>query len=428
MDKSFLKSFLVYGGSAGISRVLPILMLPLYLTSLGSEAYGKVEVVFAFFTFILIFGLLQLETALQRMYFTVEDRAGLFYSLLIVIIFLSISIAIIVTALSSSISFFLFDSESESDAIIIASISVVFANIATICMVFLRYKDKPKEFAFLTIGQVIITSLVTYFSLITLQVGSVGYFYGILSGWFFVATCSFCILSYSIKFSWNIGYIKQSFKFAMPQFPARLASFFVQFGNRFVVLYILGAQSVALMSLSLKFAAFFQLLMLAFSMAWNPFLYKNENMDGLEEKVNSLFKVLLATLSLMHIITILLSSVILSTFFDNEYHEASKYVVLAIIPVQLLIIKEVVESGVRLANKTKYISYSYFLSVTVTVVLMFFSKTIEQVLIATIVGTLVLVLFSWYYSEKYYRIRYSKISFIMYVLIILISLASLLII
>jgi len=418
MDKVFLKSFLVYGGSAGISRVLPILMLPLYLTSLGSDAYGKVEVVFASFTFLLIFGLLQLETALQRMYFKVENRANLFYSLLIVTTVLSICISIITSSLSSTISSLLFENESESKAIAIASISMVFANIATICMVFLRYEDKPKEFAIMTVGQVIITALTTYFSIVTLQYGSVGYFYGLLSGWFFVAISSLYIITTDMRFSWNSRYIKESFEFSIPQLPARLASFFVQFGNRFVVLYILGTQAVALMSLSLKFAAFFQLLMLAFSMAWNPFLYKNENIDGLEKKVNSLFNALLITLSIMHVITILLAEVIVKVFFENEYYEASQYVGLAIIPVQLLIIKEVVESGVRLANKTKYISYSYFFSVSATAICMYFSTTIEQVLISTIIGTLILVLCSWYCSEKSYRIRYSKVGFVLYFLFI----------
>lgn len=418
MDKGFIKSFLIYGGSVGVSRILPILMLPLYLTSLGADAYGKVEVIFAFFTFLLIFGLMQLETSLQRMYFKVENRASLFSSLLIIITALSIFAAIPTSYFSGGISYFLFESESESKAIIVTSMTVVFANISTVCMVYLRYKNKPIQFILLILGQVLITASTTCFFLISLQYGSVGYFYGLFCGWFFVAISSLYIIFTDIKFGWNISYVKESFDFAVPQLPARFASFFVQFGNRFVVLYILGTQAVALMSLSLKFAAFFQLLMLAFSMAWNPFLYKNESEVDLEEKVNSLFKPLLATLAAIHVITILFAGAIVEMFFDKEYQGAAQYVVLAIIPVQLLIIKEVVESGVRLANKTKYISYSYFFSVSITAILMFFSTTIEHVLISTIVGTLVLVLISWYYSEKYYRIRYSKFSFAIYVMII----------
>ncbi|MCO4799721.1 MAG: lipopolysaccharide biosynthesis protein [Colwelliaceae bacterium] len=418
MDKDFLKTFLVYGGSAGVSRILPIVMLPLYLSSLGADVYGKVEVVFAFFTLLLIFGLLQLETALQRLYFKAENRANLFYSLLIVTTVLSIFVAIVASFFSGEISFLLFESESESKAIVVASMTVIFANIATFCMVFLRYKDKPKEFIFLTIGQVTITALTTYLSVVTFQCGSVGYFYGLLTGWFFIASYSLYIITAKIKFSWNSHYVKEALSFSTPQLPARFASFFVQFGNRFVVLYILGTQAVALMSLSLKFAAFFQLLLLAFSMAWNPFLYKNEGENELEKKVNRLFQVLLITLAIMHVVTVLLAELIVNMFFDNEYYGASQYVVLAIIPVQLLIIKEVVESGVKLANKTKYISYSYFYSVLVTAAVMCFSTTVEQVLISTVIGSLVLVVCSWYYSEKFFYIRYSKVSFVLYLFII----------
>jgi len=423
MDKHFFNSFLVYGGSVGLSRILPILMLPLYLTNLGTDAYGKVEVIFAFFTFLLIFGLLQLETALQRMYFKVENKAELFYSILVITTLFSICIAMITSYLSGDISILLFKSETESRTIVIAAVSVIFANISTVCMVYLRYKDKPAEFVILTLGQVAITALTTYISLVTFHYGTVGYFYGLLAGWLFVAICSLYLITNNMKFSWNISHIKESLEFAAPQIPARLASFFVQFGNRFFVLYIIGTQAVALMSLSIKFAALFQLLMIAFSLAWNPFLYRNEGKLGLEKKVNNLFRALLAALSVLHFITILLAELIIVSFFDKEYHAASQYVILGIIPVQLLIIKEVVESGIKLANKTKYISYAYFISVSIAATLMLFSKTIEQVLLSTILGTLSLVLLSWYFSEKVHKIRYSRVGFSLYITVVLISLA-----
>ncbi|QLE07509.1 oligosaccharide flippase family protein [Pseudoalteromonas shioyasakiensis] len=419
MNKAFLKSFLVYGGSAGLSRILPILMLPIYLNHLSVDAYGKIEVIFAGFNLLLIFGLMQLETALQRFYYKVEDKAALFYSMVTVTAILSTVVVVVSVILSDTISYGLFDSSSESLSIVIMSVTIFFANIATICMVFLRYDDRPIVFSTMTIGQVIITACVTYMLVVSFKYGGEGYFYGLFFGWFFIAIFSFCSIATNLAFKLNINYVIESFKFALPQFPARLASFFVQFGNRFVVLSILGTQAVAVMSLSLKFAAIFQLLLLALSMAWNPFLYKNENAEDLNEKVNSLFKWILISLSVIHILTILLAELVVTTFFEGEYDAAAKYVILAIIPVQLLIIKEVVESGVRLANRTKYISYAYFTSVTVTAALMFFSTTIEQVFIATIIGALVLVLFSWYYSERFYRIKYSKLSFTMYILLLI---------
>lgn len=418
MDKNFVKSLLVYGGSVGISRALPILMLPLYLTSLGSEVYGRVEVIFALFTFMLIFGLLQLETALQRMFFTAEDRISLFSSLLIVTTIFSVCVVVIVVAFSGSISFFLFNNEFERGSIIVSSIAVVFCNISTICMVYFRYVEKHTIFALLTLGQVIITTLVSYVFLVIMQFGSIGYFLGILSGWLFVAACSVYILNGDLKCSLNLDYIKQAFKFAIPQFPARLASFFIQFGNRFFILYILGAQAVTLMSLALKFSVFFQLFMLAFAMVWNPYLYRHENDESLNDKINSIFKALLFVLSLLHVATILLSETIVLRFFGDEYYEVANYVILAIIPTQLLIIKEVVESGIKLSNKTKYISHSYFLSAIITTVFMLVSNSIQGVLLSTIIGTLILVLITWYFSEKNNLIRYSKVSFLFYAFII----------
>jgi O-antigen/teichoic acid export membrane protein len=414
MDKYFVKSFFVYGGTAGASRILPILMLPIYLASLGPDAYGKVEIIFSFFQFALIFGLLQLETALQRLYFKVGNRSALFYSLLTGVMASSLFVFIGCYIFSEALALLFFDSVEERQAIVVAAMSILFANIATICMVFLRFMDKPIDFILITVGQVVLTIGFTYFYLIMLEYGVLGYFLGLFLGWFFAAVVSFCRVTKNIKFSFDFSFINSAFAFAIPQLPARLASFFIQYGNRFFVLYLLGAQAVGLMGLSLKFAALFQLLLLAFSMAWNPFLYKNEKSISCQADINKIFLFLLICLTVFHVVTVFLSSLIIEQFFTEDYWAASQYVALAIVPIQLLIIKEVVESGVKLSNKTQYISYAYLFSVLVTIICMFFSKTIDGILLSAIVGSLVLVILSWYFSERNFYLKYNKFYFLIY--------------
>ena len=421
MDKKFLTSFLVYGGTTGFARILPITMLPIYLSSLGSTDYGVVEVVFAIFNCLLIFGLLQLETSLQRLYYKVDNQADLFSTIILITFLASILIVVIAYFLSGIISDVFFNTVKESGTVELAALCVVFANIATICMIVLRYMDKAILFTFLSLGQAFLTAIFSYYFIVKLNMGPTGYFGGLLSGWVFLAFTSFLIVFKKLGLNFRLEYIGQALSFSMPQFPARLASFFVQYANRFFVLSILGVQAVALMSLSLKFSALFQLLMLAFSMAWNPFLYKNESNIDLNHQVNKIFKCLLIVLIFIHSIMLFFSDYIITNFFSDEFSEAGKYVVLAIIPFQLLVIKEVVESGVKLANKTKYISISYFISAIFSGFLMLFSSSIMEILLSSVFGNLLLVLLLWYFSIKNYHLTYSRVWFFGYFLFVLLS-------
>lgn len=419
MDRYFLKSFFLYGGATGLSRILPILMLPIYLANIGLATYGTIEIIFAGFNLLMIFGLFQLETALQRLYFKAESKSELFYSTLIFVAVASLLIVVLVVLFSENISYLLFDTGNERNSIILASICVFFANIATICMVVLRYMDKAVSFCFLTIGHIALTAVVTYYFIVETQYGSFGYFLGQIFGWIFIACFSFYSVIKELKFKDGGGAVlRLSLGFSMPQVPARLASFFVLYGNRFFVLHLLGLQAVALLSLSLKFAVIFQFFALAFSMAWNPFIYKNEKKSGMANKINSIFIRVLIVLWMIHITVILSAEYVVKSFFDPQFSGVVDLIPLAIIPAQLLIIKEIVETGIKLSNRTKYISYAYFVSVFITILGFSISSTLEQILISSVIGTLMLVLMSWYYSEKLYNINYPKLPFLIYLVMI----------
>ncbi|WP_276329934.1 lipopolysaccharide biosynthesis protein [Yersinia kristensenii] len=209
----------------------------------------------------------------------------------------------------------------------------------------------------------------------------------------------------------DFSFLKQSIDFSLPQIPARIGSFFIQFGNRFIVLYYFGPKVVALLGLSVKFAAPFQLLYIAFTMAWNPYLYKNENNSDLEGKINKILKLLLLFIVVSSIAIHYIGCWIIDVYFHNGYEGVKSLIFLAILPSGLLIVKDILETGVKLSGKTKYISYSYFLSIVITITLMIFSKNIQDILMSSLVGTIVLLLATFIFSEREYHIKYSRLVF-----------------
>ncbi|EFA3892127.1 O98 family O-antigen flippase, partial [Escherichia coli] len=273
--------------------------------------------------------------------------------------------------------------------------------------------EQEKIFYIISLFQVFVTSVVTYLLVVVEKLANFGYVVGIFSGWLIVFLLSmFTILWSKRKFIGEIkpdfSILKLSINFALPQIPARIGSFFIQFGNRFIVLSYFGSATVALFGVSVKFAAPFQLLYIAFTMAWNPYLYKNETSDDLEFKINKILKLLLIFVLLSSVALHYGSHWIIDKYFQNNYKEVKSLIFIAVLPSGLLIAKDILETGVRLSGKTKYISHAYFLSVTVTISLMLLSKNINNVFESTLIGTITLLLATYYYSEKVYHFKYSR--------------------
>lgn len=421
IKNKLLSNILIYGGITGVSRMLPLILLPFYLSVISITDFGRIEVLISLYNLLIIFGSLQMETAIQRYMYHVENKVNFTYTICIIILILSVITSIIVSMFSTDLSILLFESDSQSRNIIIIAINTVLFNISTILLIHFRYTDKEKIFSILTLSQVIISSVVTYILVVIEKTGIQGYIIGLGSGWLFVLIVSLPIIFRKQCLAFETTFIKKSFDFSIPQIPARFGSFFVQFGNRFVTLALLGAQSVAILGVANKFAAIFQLIYIAFNMAWNPYLYKNENNENLEKNINVILKYLIITIITLFALIHFLGSFIIDYFFNKEYEDVKKYIILAVIPSSMLIIKEILETGIRLSNKTKYISYSYFVSAGLMFFLMIVSKNLVDIFLSSIVSTTILLILSWFYSEKTYKkIKFQRKFLILFLFIIII--------
>lgn len=399
----------MFGGITGASRMLPILLLPFYLSAIPVEDYGRIEVLVALFNFVIIFGSIQLETAVQRYMYKVDNKLNHVCAISLLTFSLSIFVFFTILFFSKEISYFLFETDIESENIIIIALSCVFFNVSSILLIYFRYSEQEKIFVIISLSQVLTTSAITYFLVVIERLGNFGYVMGILIGWLLVVVLSFSsILRKDRKLKPDFSMLKELVSFSLPQLPARLGSFFIQFGNRFVVLYYFGVQTVALLGLSVKFAAPFQLMYIAFTMAWSQYLYKNEECSDLEVKINFFLKIQTFIIIISSIIMHFLGGWIIDQYFDAKYEEVKSLVVIAMLPTGLLIVKEVLEVGIKLSGKTKNISYSYFLSVIVTFFLMMISRDLHDVLLSSLIGSMVLLLATCFFSERNYHIKYSR--------------------
>ncbi|ELC9572508.1 lipopolysaccharide biosynthesis protein [Vibrio vulnificus] len=423
MGRGFFNSLFFYGGSAGVARILPLLVLPVFLNKLGPEEFGRIEVVFAFLNLVMIFGLAQLESSFQRFFYNTENLSGLYSTITLLILLLSSVSAIVVIQTAPWISSLLFGNINELVSIRLSAVTIIFANLSTVNLIYLRFIDKKVIFAACNISQVVVSVLFGYIFVVSYDMGSSGYFFGMLLGWFtcFLITIIYIIKNVRVDFKIKLENTKEILDFALPQFPARIASFIFQYGNKFIVLAILGTYAVANLSLAAKFAAPFQFIILALSMVWNPFLYKNEKNEKLSQDINSLITYLIFSIIVIHVSVVIFSQYLIYELFDPEFHDSVYYVSLAIIPFEMLAMKEVFESGIKLSKKTKYITYSYIISSLIMIPLMLISTSVFYMLVASIIGTFAMIASTLYYSKRHSTIVFNKVSFSVYTFFVLLN-------
>ena len=146
--KDFFKAFLSFGLATSIQKLLGFVILPIYTRYFNKTEYGVIDMIGTVFAVVAIFGLLQLETSLQRFYY---EYKGLKRKLLVSNIYIwigtcSIFIALIIFFSAPFISVKLFNTVQYSLLIKMISIQVPLANLNMLGLVLLRFERKNIKF------------------------------------------------------------------------------------------------------------------------------------------------------------------------------------------------------------------------------------------------------------------------------------------
>jgi len=201
------------------------------------------------------------------------------------------------------------------------------------------------------------------------------------------------------------------FKYSIPQLPAVCGGWLNTYLNRFIMLGYLSISQIGLFTVSLQIGSIFKLLENAFRMTWEPFIW-----EQLKKKD---YKIQLYNLAKLITIIILSVAVLLSLFAEElqailsskDYIEAVGIIKLLFLALSFPIISQVIGVGISIAEKTKYLSISYFIGVGINILFLFIlvpNIGLIGVPISLIVSNISIFIFMWYFSEKLHPINYDK--------------------
>lgn len=413
MKRELIKAFFLYGLSSAASKFIAVLLLPIYTQVFSVEEYGQVDVIQSVVYIIIIFGILQLETSLQRFYYELDERNRniMISSILWGVGILSCLFTGISLLCTDILSELLFKTKEFSNTIKIALLLIPLTNLTTILFVVVRYMKKPLLFTGFTIIQVVTSALSTLILILYYHIGINAVFIGQIIGFGIVLVCQLIYLRKMYSFTIDQFILKKALSFALPQFPARIGSTCNAYINRFFMLSYLSAAAIGLFSVALKFASVILLLQNAFLMVWVPFMYESLKHPDHKKIYARVFNYVCMGVFLFVCLIALFADDILRLFTKNpDYYDAALLIGGLALYQGMFIIKEVVDIGPKITKRTVYITYTYLISAAFNIISLYLALHIgglKAVVLSMIFTNVVLIIFSWLFTNKVYPIEFS---------------------
>lgn len=421
-----IKQFLVYGLGATVGKFLAVLLLPIYASVFSPDDYGNLDLILTIGTILSTFGILQLETGLQRFYYECKseyEKTCIVYTSLVFVSVLSILTIVVSFIAIPFLSRYYFNGLYIKE--LFTSILIILpVNITTILFIDFRYKDMTITYVSLNLILVVISALCSIFAVKILNSGIFGVILSSTGTYYLICIITLLIWLYkSKKFRFNKSFLYDMIKFSLPQFPARLGSLSNSYINRFFMVGMLSVHAIGIFAISLRIASAMQLIQMAFTLAWLPYMYKLLSQPNHKEIIASTYLHVNIILSFCVILLSLFSKEILLILTNKSYQEASLYVPILAYYYVLYTLKEVVDIGVKVSKKTKYTSYLFVTSTIVNIILLSVltpSIKLFGVSISLLLSNVILFYSTLGVSQSLYKIPFSiKGTFILNIVVVL---------
>jgi len=271
----------VYGLGGIVSRVLGLLLLPLYTRYLRPDAYGHVEIITAATAVLAIVLQLGIATAFFRYYFDAKDDAGRLTVVRTSFWFTMISSTVglvlgLVLAVPLAHVLGLGD---EVNLVRAGAVGLWAATNYNQITALFRVEERSVQYAVASVVNVLITVAAMVLFVAVLRFGAIGLVVGNFTGTLLVYVVLLAYRHEQLGFEFDRSLYRKMQKFGMPLVPSALALWAISFIDREFIIWYKGAAEVGVYSVAIKIASIITFLMIAFRTAWPAFAYSIED-DG----------------------------------------------------------------------------------------------------------------------------------------------------
>ncbi len=266
----------IYGIGGLVSRVIAVILLPLYTRYLTPTDYGKIETLLALTTVMGLILRAGITSAFFRFYFDVTDDAGRLRVLRTSFWFTmgggTLGLALLLV-FASPISSLLFGTTDAANLVRAAGVSLwAGVNYEQMTSLF-RVEERSLAFVCASLTNVFLTIGITLLLVVGLDEGALGVIVGNFSGTLVVYLALLGYRREQLGLQFDRQLVRQMNHFGLPLVPAALFLWVTNFSDRFFLVKLASVSEAGLYSVGVRIASAMVLLLTAFRMAWPAFAY-----------------------------------------------------------------------------------------------------------------------------------------------------------
>ena len=269
----------IYGLGGLVSRILAVLLLPLYTHYLRRADYGRIETITALSTVLVIVLRLGISSAFFRFYFDTKDeerrtvvvRTSFWFTMT-----MATAGLIVGFVLATPIAHWL--ALGDDPWLVRAGFVGLWAqmNYEQLTSLF-RVEERSVAFVLASLANVLITVGATVLLVVVAHKGPLGVLVGNFTGTLCVYAVLLAYRRYQLGLQFDRRLFRAMNKFGMPLVPAALALWAVNFIDRFFVALYKGQSEVGVYSVAVRISSAVVFLLIAFRTAWPAFAYSIED-------------------------------------------------------------------------------------------------------------------------------------------------------
>ncbi len=352
-----------------LRRGVSLIMLPIYTRFLTPADYGVIELLSMLLDVASIIFSARARDAVFRFYCTVDSegqKKNIISSALVLSLLLNSIGAVIVISLSGPLSIVIFSDISYKHYISLFAITLFVGPLIEIPMIYIRAQQKPWLFLIFSITKLVLQLSLNIYLIVFLEMRVEGVIYsaviqGIVIG---ILLTGYTISRTGIRVIKAV--CKSLFSFSLPLKLAALGSFYMTFGDRYILNIYTDLTQVGIYALGYKFG--FVLLLLTwdpFEKMWDSEKYNIHKKSHAKHIYQTIFIYISAILILVGLCISIFSRDLLRLMAAPSFLEAYKIVPIIIIAYIFQAWTKYCSIGILLEEKTMQIAYGEMLGVAV---------------------------------------------------------------
>ncbi len=347
----------VYGLGGLVSRILAVLLLPLYTRYLTPADYGAVETLVALSAVLVTVLRMGISSAFFRFYFDsprqdqrlLVVRTSFWFTMAMATAGLVAGVAV-----AEPLSRALF-ATGEREWLVRAAFVALWAqmNYEQLTALF-RVEERSLQFVYASLTNILITVGATVAFVVGLRWGATGVVVGNFTG----TLCVYAVLlSYrreQLGLQLDRSLLRDMNRFGLPLVPSALALWALNFSDRFFLVKLSGQAEVGLYSLGARISSAMLLLLTAFRTAWPAFAYSIEDEREAKRTYSFVLTYLLLVATWAALALGLLAPWLVRLLTTPDFYRASRVVPLLAFAAVALGGYTVIAIGVGRARRTQF--------------------------------------------------------------------------